>query len=426
MSHAQSGSSKPWFSAGRFSVSPLNFAPAVRAQMDFPAEIRVYDSTLRKMVMTPGVRFRVDDAFRFAEQLQAAGIRHIFLNIHFWGSKAPETLSYAVTRGVLQRFNFEATVYTDSLMESDWERRVDCLLEAGAKTVQIELPTSDIKRAAPGAPSFDALLDRFTMCADRLHRAGAQVSVGALDAGRTDFDRLTQYLKHALQQGAIRVDLSDSPGSLGPEGMKYFILRVREQVGPDMPLTMHVHNDCGMADASALAALTVGCWPDAALNGLSYRAGFASTEVVVGALETLYGVKTGIDTTHLSRLSETVAALTLPVQPHRAFCGSHAFVKEAPPVVAGVLRNRGTSALPVDSVVAAGMFGRETHVVWGRQTLHGQALVAKLEQLGMDASPDAVERVREVLIRELDTVQEYPYWLEDEQVSAICRKVQEQ
>ena len=208
--------------------------------------------------------------------------------------------------------------------------------------------------------------------------------------------------------------------------MRYFILKVREQIGPGVPLTMHIHNDLGLADASALAALTVGCWPDAAINGLSYRAGFASLEVIVGALETIYGVNTGIDTTHLRRLSETVAELTLPIQPHHPFCGSHAFVKEAPPVVTGVLQNAGSLVLPVDSPIAAGMFGSETRVVWGRQTLAGQALIAKLQQLGLDASAEAVERVREVLIQELDNVQEYPYWLEDEQVSAICRKVLEQ
>ena len=94
--------------------------------------------------------------------------------------------------------------------------------------------------------------------------------------------------------GTLRLDLMDSTSSLGPEAMKVFIRRYRSHLIRDVPVTMHVHDDFGLATAGAIAAATAGASPDVSVAGVSYRAGFAPLEEVVTSLEVLYGVDTSI------------------------------------------------------------------------------------------------------------------------------------
>ena len=424
MSTTRVRADSPWYSDGRYWVSPFNYAPAVRAQLGFPTQMRIYDSTLRKILLSPTARITVTDALHVAELLREAGVRHMFLNVYWWGSKdSPEPLAYNIVKAVLERFDFEATVYLDDLWLPEWERRIDCILALGARTVSIHLPTADLQLRSPNAPSRDAVLERLSATVKYVRAAGARTTACIQDAARTDFEWLAGYLGHAVDLGVVRIDLCDSPSSLSPEGMKHFVLSVRERLQDRVPMTMHIHDDLGLADAGALAAATVGCWPDCAVNGVSYRAGFASLQNVVAALEILYGVDTGIDMTKFTALSKLVASLSYPIQPHRAITGDHAFVKEVPGSVAAALAAGERYFPPIDSVVSPEMFGAKTHVVWGRQTLAGAALQAKFQQLGLKATPGDVERVRRVLVQKLGAVRTHPYWLEDDEVSTVCREM---
>jgi D-citramalate synthase len=191
----------------------------------------------------------------------------------------------------------------------------------------------------------------------------------------------------------------------------------------EIPFTLHIHQDLGLANAGALAAATVGAWPDVSVNGVSYRAGFASLQNVAAALEILYGVNTGIDLTKLAALSKLVASHTYPVQPHQPFTGEHAFVKESSGGVAAAIAAGEAYFPPVDCALSPELFGAQTHIVWGRQTLAGTALLTKLKSLGIEASPEDVERLRAVLQQKRDERHEYPRWLEDDEVTAIAREL---
>ena len=233
---------------------------------------------------------------------------------------------------------------------------------------------------------------------------------------------MTNYLRRALELGAKRIDFADSPGTLSPEGMKYFLRTMRARLQADVPMLMHIHKDIGLADAGVLAAASEGCYPDCSINGVSYRAGFASLQNVVAALEILYGVRTGIDMTKFAELSKIVASLTFPIQPHQTITGEHAFLKEPPGSVAAALAAGDRYFPPVDCPLTPEMFGAKTHIVWGRQTLAGKALQVKLQKLGLQATPEDVERVLQVLIKKHDERRDYPRWLEDDEVSTICRE----
>ena len=109
------------------------------------------------------------------------------------------------------------------------------------------------------------------------------------DPGRMPFDGVVADSNVGLREGADRIDISDSYSSLGPEAMKLFVSSLRSGLERPVPLSMHTHNDFGLANASAIATACSGAYPDVAVNGLSYRSGFASLEEVVVALELLCG-----------------------------------------------------------------------------------------------------------------------------------------
>src|SRR6185503_16494424 len=106
-----------WYQEGRHSVSPHNFNPSVASEFQFPDQLIVYDGTLRKLILTPGVRPSVDDMLRVAESLEEAGLREVIMNIAGWGDAEPDQTQYEVARAVLaQKFNFHVNLWAEYLM----------------------------------------------------------------------------------------------------------------------------------------------------------------------------------------------------------------------------------------------------------------------------------------------------------------------
>ena len=124
------------------------------------------------------------------------------------------------------------------------------------------------------------------------------------------FAYLVDKSNEALAHGATRLELADSYSSLSPEGMKTVVRRLRSQLTRPVPLTVHIHNDFGLATAGAIAAVTAGAHPDVSVNGVSYRSGFAALEEVVVSLELLYDLRAGIDMASLQTLSQVVEEQT--------------------------------------------------------------------------------------------------------------------
>src|SRR4051794_36161639 len=132
---------------------------------------------------------------------------------------------------------------------------------------------------------------------------GMQATVTLARVGWRDFDSMLRASNEAIKLGALRMDLMDSSSSLSPEAMKVFIRRYRAGLVKDVPITMHMHDDFGLATAGAIAAATAGASPDVSVAGVSYRCGFAPLEEVVVSLEVLYGQDTGIKVNRLQPLA---------------------------------------------------------------------------------------------------------------------------
>jgi hypothetical protein len=414
--------------AGKYSVAPVNFARETVREFRFPKPLAIVDSTLRKLLYVSGSKPTVAGLLKVADALVEAGVRHMILNVRWWGDESPDRGEYSICKAVMkQNYGIDIAVFSDFLVDSrlgrlygktlEFEATLDALERAGAQ--QILVPAR-IPKAPEGYKRLVDSLERIAqLLSDRKH--AWELSLG--DVGRADERRLIETANLGLSLGARRIDLSDSYSSMSPDATKVFVRRFIAGLHRRVPVTLHTHDDFGLASATAIAATTAGANPDVAVNGVSYRAGFAALEEVALALEVLYGVKTGIRLDSLHRLSELVAKVSgMPVHPLKAVSGANAHVRDLPHWAAELLDGGADSFPPVANTFNAALVGGRMEVVWGDH--ESRALLrAKLKSLGLQARDSDIARI-EILIRQgLRRRSTYPRWLSDTEVTAICRRV---
>lgn len=420
----------PGYQAGHHWVSPFNFDAGTREDYAFPRPLTIFDSTVRKILYTPGLRPSVDDLLHVVEALEEVGVREMILCVNSWGDPTPEMLEHEVCRAALARgFAVHFSVYADALVLSptyrearahspiSGPRAVDALRAIGVTTMVALL--HDLKDPAARAWQSERLAEVFSYG----QSLGISGAVAIPDAGRMAFQSVVRLANEGIRLGAVRLDLVDSPSSLGPEGMKRFVAQVRASLSAPVPVAVHVHNDFGLSTATAVAAATAGAHPDVAVNGLSYRAGFAALEEVALSLELLYGVPTGIRLDRLRWLCQVVAERSgMPIPPLKPIAGAHAFLGDNPGWAVRYLRDGPEAFPPAATCFAPGVVGGRMQVVWGHH--HSNFVIReKLRQMGLEASEEQSLEIRRRIEAGVQALASYPRWLTEEEVETICREV---
>lgn len=420
----------PAYREGHHWVSPFNFDPVVRDDLAFPDPLTIFDSTLRKIIYTSGVHPSVDDVLHVAEALEEVGVREMIFDVNSWADATPERLEYEACRAILARgFAFRVSVHSDMLTPSPayYEHRadypvsgrqvVDMLRDIGMGTM-VAMPR-DLKDPTARSRQSARLAEVFSYA----QSLGVSCVLALPDVGRMAFESVVRLANEGIHLGAVRLDLIDSFSSLSPEGMRLFITRFKAQLAAPVPITMHTHNDFGLASATAVAAATAGAHPDVSVNGLSYRSGFAALEEVAVSLELLYGVHTGIRLDRLTWLAGVVAERSgLPTPPLKPITGSHAFLGDNPGWVLQYLKVGPDGFPPPLSCFVPSIVGGRTQIVWGNR--HSSFVIqAKLRQMGLKASEEQELEIRRRIEAGVQALESYPRWLTEEQVEAICRAV---
>ena len=214
------------------------------------------------------------------------------------------------------------------------------------------------------------------------------------DAGRTEMEFLYEALQAAIEAGASTLNIPDTVGYTIPVEFGERIAMLRENVpGIDNAvISVHCHNDLGMAVANSLSAVQNGARQvEVAVNGIGERAGNASLEEVVMALyvrQDLYGIGTKVDTTQLTRASRLVSKVTgMVVQPNKAIVGANAFAHEAGIHQDGMLKHEETYEIMRPETVGAG----KTQLVLGKHSGR-HAFANRLTELGYPVSSDGLDK----------------------------------
>jgi len=213
----------------------------------------------------------------------------------------------------------------------------------------------------------------------------ADVEFSPEDAGRSELEFLCEVLGVAIEAGATTLNIPDTVGYTMPEEFGALIAGIVANtpgMSDEITISVHTHDDLGLATANALAGIRAGArQAEVTINGIGERAGNTSLEEVVMALRTrhpVYQLETGIDTTQLSRVSKLVSNYTgISVQPNKAIVGANAFAHEAGIHQDGMLKNNQTYEImrPEDVGVS------QTNLVLGKHSGR-HALRNRLAEMG--------------------------------------------
>ncbi|MEM2820081.1 MAG: 2-isopropylmalate synthase, partial [Candidatus Bathyarchaeia archaeon] len=219
---------------------------------------------------------------------------------------------------------------------------------------------------------------------------GAICEFSPMDATRTDIEFLKRVCRAAEEAGADYINIPDTVGIMTPKSMERLIRELREVV--KVPLSVHCHNDFGLAVANSLAGVEGGAAQvHVTVNGLGERAGNAALEEVVMGLHLLYNKRTGINTRLLYETSKIVSRLTgVVIQPNKAIVGENAFAHESG------IHTRGVVVKPLTfEPFNPELVGRRRKLIAGKHAgRHG--IKAELEEAGFQPTE---EQLKEIVAR---------------------------
>jgi len=345
----------------------------------------LYDTTLRDGEQTPGVAFSPEQKASIALALEEAGVRELEAGFPAVSEGEREAI------GAVLESCSRARIYV--LCRARRED-IDLAMRCGAENVAIFTSVSELhlryKMRRPLESVRREALDALEYAVEH----GLRVSFSTEDATRTRPDVLTSLYLEAEALGARRVTVSDTAGVASPQAVAHIVAMLRSRLRR-AAVAVHTHNDFGLATANALAGVAAGAEVVATtVNGIGERAGNASLEEVVMALEVLYGVPTGIRLEKLGEISELVARCSgIPIHPGKPIVGRNAFTHESGVHVAAVLENPLTYEPFLPELV-----GRKRRIVLGKHSGR-RAVAAKLEEMGLEPEGGGIRRLLEEVKR---------------------------
>ncbi len=353
---------------------------ARRARLKGPIEL--YDSTLRDGEQTPGVCFNPDEKVAIARKLDAMGVPIIEAGFPVVSPKEAEGVKRIVEAGLDARL-----VALSRLRVEDIDVAVDC----GVEGVLLFIASSDLHLDHKLRMDREKVLQAIDSKVAYACARGLRVQFTPEDASRTDPAFLAEVLASAEAAGADRVGVADTVGILDPAATRRLVRTAMDAV--KVPVSVHLHNDLGLATANTLAAFEEGAMAAAVtVNGIGERAGNASLEEVATALAVHYGYDCGIDLSQLTELSGLVSRLTgIPVPGNKAVVGINTFTHESGIHVAAVLEEPATyEPFPAE------MVGGRRHLVFGKHSGR-KAVRHLLRKEGLIHDADAVGRLLALL-----------------------------
>ncbi len=351
--------------------------------------VYIFDTTLRDGEQSPGISLNSFEKLEIAEQLARLGVDVIEAGFPISSPGDFEGVQQ-IARGV----SGVTICALARAIEKDVRTAWDAIKDAERPRIHTFISTSDVHLEHQMRKSRDEVLEMTKRMVALSVSLCDDVEFSAMDATRSDPDYLAAVLRAAVEEGAKTINIPDTVGYAIPSEFGDFIRGQFERVPglQDVTVSVHCHNDLGLAVANSLAAVEAGATQiECAINGLGERAGNASLEEVVMILETrrsLLARVTGVKTREITRTSRLVSQLTgYDVQPNKAIVGKNAFAHESGIHQDGVLKERTTY-----EIMNAESVGRGTSdIVLGKHSGR-HALKAAMEELGMTLSDEELNQ----------------------------------
>ncbi len=304
-------------------------------------KIAIFDTTLRDGEQSPGCSMNLDEKVRMARELETLGVDVIEA-----GFPIASEGDFVAVRAVASQCRTVKVAALCRTAELDVARAAEALRHAVRPRIHTFVATSDIHLEHKLRKSRSEVLEMTRQAVSMARNFAEDVEFSAEDATRSDADYLCEVLSVAVDAGASVINVPDTVGYTTPAEFARLIRTVNERVVADKKviISVHCHNDLGLAVANSLAAIEAGARQvECTINGIGERAGNASLEEIVMALHVRADrlpFETGVKTQGLYPASQLLSAIVgFDVQPNKAIVGRNAFAHEAGIHQHGVINN---------------------------------------------------------------------------------------
>lgn len=303
--------------------------------------VAVFDTTLRDGEQSPGCSMNLDEKLRIARQLEQLGVDVIEA-----GFPIASEGDFAAAEAVANSCRQVTVAALCRTSEQDVARAAEALAGAAHPRIHTFVATSDIHLQHKLRKTRNEVLEMTRTSVRMARNYAEEVEFSAEDATRSDVDYLCEVFAAAVDEGATILNVPDTVGYTLPSEFASLIATVRERVVGERAVTIsvHCHNDLGLAVANSLAAIAAGARQvECTINGIGERAGNASLEELVMAMHVRsdqLDFNVGVNTRELYPTSQLLSSIIgFEVQPNKAIVGRNAFAHEAGIHQHGVINN---------------------------------------------------------------------------------------
>src|SRR5437016_1226205 len=294
------------------------------------SKVRIFDTTLRDGEQTPGVSITPEQKVQIAIKLDELGIDAIEVGFPVVSHGEAIAIKNITKQGLKAEICGLARA-----VKSDLDAVINCDLTY----IHTVIATSDIHMQFKLKMDRQQVLEKAVWAVEYAKKHGVEVEFSAEDATRSDRAFLNQVFMAVANVGVDRLDIPDTVGYATPQYIEQLVKDVKAYTR--LPISMHCHDDFGLAVANSLSGINAGAdCAHVTINGLGERAGNASLEEVVMALQCLYGRKHNVKTELLYETSVFVSnTMGIIVQPNKAIIGENAFGHESGIHTHGIINN---------------------------------------------------------------------------------------
>lgn len=403
------------YKKGKYYLGDLNFDPEIINEYHLTSEskIKVIDSTIRKLEATPGVRLSIQDKVEIALRSEQLGVDEIYINnVHFVDEYFESAKAIAKEKETL-------ILNIQIWLTDEWRKGINKAHESKADCIEVEAKTSDLGLSEIGITKKDMIL-RMSEALDYGKDLGSDIAAGFNDFTRANLDFLIEVINKSLEHGASKIVLYDTYGALLPRAAYHLITKIRSNMIRNVPIAVHFHDMFGLATSCVLESIFAGAtYVDVTVNGLPSNGPLASLEEIVLIIDLFLKKTTNIklkDIYNYCKFIEEKSGIKNAV--YKPLIGDHIFLYEKDDEVTAHFRNKDNL-----KPFAPEIIGRQEKVVWGNNTLHGDAIVAKLENMNLEFTQKQVNLINTKIQKKLDQKKQFPIWLTESEVDAICRNV---
>ena len=349
-----------------------------RDYMNLSDEIYFLDTTLRDGEQTPGVALTVDEKIQIAQKLNDLGVDKIEAGFPIASNGEFEACKE------IKSLDLDSTVVG---LARCVKKDIDSVLDADLDYAHIFIGTSPLHRDYKLKMSKETIISTAVEAVSYAKDHGLSVEFSAEDATRTEKEFLLEFYQSVVDCGIDFINIPDTVGILTPIMTNELISFMKNNF--KTPLSVHFHNDFGLATANTLTAIECGAnQAHVTVNGMGERTGNCSLEELAVVLHAAYNININVDTSQLYSLSEFVGRLTgvkMPV--NKPIVGDNAFAHESGIHVHGILNNSSTY-----EPISPELVGHTRKIILGKHT-GANALKSKLNDYHINLTDEQFEKV---------------------------------